>query len=107
VPTIGAEPVDPPDHETHLSAAAEIHSFIVEELLPGRGIDEIGHDDDLLALGVIDSHGITELVVFIERRFGLAVADEDLTPENFSSVASIERFLTSRTDAGAGAGTGS
>ncbi len=88
-----------------MSAAADIHSFIVEELLPGRGIDEIGHDDDLLALGVIDSHGILELVTFLERRFGLPVADEDLTPENFASIASIERFLSSKSDAGAGLGS--
>jgi acyl carrier protein len=88
-----------------LSAAADIHSFIVDELLPGRGIDAIDHDDDLLALGVIDSHGIVELVAFLERRFGVSVADEDLTPENFSSIASIARFLTSRTDAAAGLGS--
>ncbi|HEX7292184.1 MAG TPA: phosphopantetheine-binding protein [Conexibacter sp.] len=88
-----------------MSAAADIHAFIVEELLPGRGVDAIGHDDDLLALGVIDSHGILELVAFLERRFGLPVADEDLTPENFSSIASIERFVSSKSDAGAGLGS--
>jgi acyl carrier protein len=85
-----------------LSAAADIHTFIVEDLLPGRGIDAIDYDDDLLALGVIDSHGIVELVVFLKKRFGLSVADEDLTPENFASIASIARFLTSKSDAGAG-----
>lgn len=88
-----------------MSAAAEIHSFIVEELLPGRGIDAIDHDDDLLALGVIDSHGIVELVAFFEQRFGVTVADEDLTPENFASIASIARYLTSKSDAGAGLGS--
>ena len=54
---------------------------------------------------MIDSHGIIELVAFLERRFGVAVAAEDLTPENFSSVASMERFLTSRSDAAAGLGS--
>ncbi|HEU4702440.1 MAG TPA: phosphopantetheine-binding protein [Conexibacter sp.] len=87
-----------------MSAAADIHSFLVEELLPGRGIDAIDHDDDLLALGVIDSHGIVELVAFIDRRFGVAIADEDLTPENFASIASIARFVESKADAGAGLG---
>lgn len=88
-----------------MSAAADIHAFIIDELLPGRGIDAIDHDDDLLALGVIDSHGIVELVVFLERRFGVSIGDEDLTPENFSSIASIERFLGSRSDASAGLGS--
>ncbi len=88
-----------------MSAAADIHAFIIEELLPGRGIDAIDHDDDLLALGVIDSHGVVQLVGFLEQRFGVTVADEDLTPENFSSITSIERFVTSRSDAGAGLGS--
>jgi acyl carrier protein len=88
-----------------LSAAADIHAFIVDELLPGRGIDAIDHDDDLLALGVIDSHGILELVAFLERRFGVSVGDEDLTPEHFASIASIERFVRAKSDAGAGLGS--
>ncbi len=88
-----------------LSAAADIHAFIVEELLPGRGIDAIDHDDDLLALGVIDSHGIVELVAFLDRRFGASIGDEDLTPENFASISSIERFVTSRSDASSGLGS--
>lgn len=88
-----------------MSTADDIHAFIVEELLPGRGIDAIDYDADLLALGVIDSHGIVELVAFIERRFGQSIGDEDLTPENFSSIASIGRFLTSRSGAGSGLGS--
>lgn len=88
-----------------MSAAADIHAFIIEELLPGRGIDAIEYDDDLLAIGVIDSHGVVQLVGFLEQRFGVTVADEDLTPENFSSITSIERFVTSRSDAGAGLGS--
>jgi len=81
-----------------LSAAADIHTFIVEELLPGRGIDAIDHDDDLLALGVIDSHGVIELVGFLQRRYDVSIADEDLTPEHFSSIASIAQFVASKSD---------
>ena len=35
-----------------------------------------------------------ELVGFLEERFGVTVADEDLTPENFESVDSIDAFVT-------------
>jgi acyl carrier protein len=34
-----------------------------------------------------------ELVGFLEERFGIAVGDEDLSPENFESVTSIEAFV--------------
>jgi acyl carrier protein len=79
-----------------LSNAADIHAFVVETLLPGRGGDPVGYDDDLLALGVIDSFGIVELVGFLEERFGIAIEDDDLTPEHFSSVAGIAEFVSSK-----------
>lgn len=71
----------------------ELESFILAELTQGRGVDAIRPDDDLLALGIVDSHGIMELVSFMEERYGVSVSDDDLTPENFQSVRSIEEFV--------------
>jgi acyl carrier protein len=36
---------------------------------------------------------VMELVGFLEERYGISVGDEDLSPENFESVASIEAFV--------------
>ena len=41
----------------------------------------------------MDSHGVMELVGFLEERYGISVADEDLSPENFESVANIGAFV--------------
>jgi acyl carrier protein len=73
--------------------AATIKQFILTELTPGSGIEDIELDDDLFGLGVLDSHGIVELVGFVEGEFGIAVKDDDLTPENFLSLAQIEQFV--------------
>ena len=51
-------------------------------------------DEDLLSRGIIDSLGVTQLVEFLEERFGIVVADEDLTPANFRTLASIDAFVT-------------
>ena len=61
-----------------MSVAAEVEKFIVEEIALGTGVDSVGHDEDLLAQDVIDSLGIVELVAFLETRYGIEVADDDL-----------------------------
>ena len=76
-----------------MSVATELEQFIVTELTQGTGIASIGPDDDLLAQEIIDSHGLMELVGVIESRYGIAVADDDLLPENFQSLTSIEAFV--------------
>ena len=49
-------------------------SFISSELSVGRGLAAPAPDDDLLANGIIDSHGVMELVAFLEQRYGITIA---------------------------------
>jgi acyl carrier protein len=76
-----------------MSVSNDIEQFILDELTQGRGITEIDQNENLLSKGIVDSHGVMELVGFLEQRYGIAVADEDLTPENFESVQRIEAFV--------------
>jgi acyl carrier protein len=75
-----------------MSVAAEIERFILEQLMTGSAIDSIDHDEDLLGAGVVDSHGLMQLVGFLRERYGISVPDEALTPENFQTIAAIEAF---------------
>ena len=76
-----------------MSVTSELEAFIVEEITLGRGIRSIAPDDDLLAGGIIDSLGVTQLVAFLEDRFGIRVTDEELTPANFRTLAAIDAFV--------------
>jgi acyl carrier protein len=76
-----------------MSVSTDIEQFILDELTQGRGITEIAPDENLLSKGIVDSHGVMELVGFLEQRYGISVGDEDLTPENFESVQRIEAFV--------------
>lgn len=73
--------------------AKAIEEFIVNEITAGLEAGSLPHDEDLLAADLIDSLGITELVSFLESRFGISVSDEDLSPENFRSVEDIVAFV--------------
>jgi acyl carrier protein len=77
-----------------MSVTSELEAFIVDEITLGRGIREIEPDEDLLSRGIIDSLGVTQLVEFLEDRFGIVVTDEDLTPANFQTLNSIDAFVT-------------
>ena len=81
-----------------MSVTADVEQFILTELSQGRGITGIDPGDNLLAKGIVDSHGVMELVAFLEERYGISVRDEDLTPENFESVARIDEFVARKQD---------
>jgi len=52
-----------------MSVSADIEQFILSELTQGRGITEIDPSENLLSKGIIDSHGVMELVGFLEERY--------------------------------------
>jgi acyl carrier protein len=59
---------------------------------------EIADDQDIFALGFVNSLFAMELVMFIEQRFDFQIANEDLQLSNFRTVAAMER-LVARNDA--------
>ena len=56
----------------------------------------IGPDESLFDSGLLDSFALPEVVTALEQEFGIKVPDSDLTPRKFESIASIERYITSR-----------
>jgi len=76
-----------------MSVATEVEQFLLDEVMTGSAVDSIDHDEDLLGAGVVDSHGLMQLVAFLRSRYGMAVPDEALTPENFQTIAAIAAFV--------------
>ena len=74
----------------------EIREFIVEELLFGRGGDELADDASLTDRGVVDSTGVLELVGFLEETFAIEVGDDELVPENLDSIKLIAAFVAGK-----------
>jgi acyl carrier protein len=75
-----------------------VKDFIATEIVApsGREVGELGPDTSLFRTGVVDSFGLFTLSSFLEDRFGIAVGDEDLVPENFDSIARIARFVATK-----------
>ena len=77
-------------------ARPTIRTFVVERLAPATGRTALRDDEDLIDSGVLDSLGIFQLVAFLEERFGIAIADTEITPENFGTLERIERLVAGR-----------
>lgn len=57
---------------------------------------EVDGDLDLFASGLVNSLYAMQLVLFIEKEYGIQVANEDLDYENFKSVNAISTFIQDR-----------
>ena len=73
-----------------------IKRFIAHQLLSDRNGQPIGEADDLLGSGLVDSVGMTSLVLFIEDALEINVPPEDVTIENFISIERIVDYLIQR-----------
>lgn len=73
-------------------------AYIRDELVGDPGGPDLAAEADLLGSGLLDSLGMMSLVFFIEQELGVRVPPEDVTIENFVSVAAIESYLDRRSD---------
>jgi acyl carrier protein len=67
---------------------------------------ELDHETSLIESGVIDSTGVLELVAFVERRFGVRIEDEEVTPEHLDTIRRIENLVARKTGAARELGKG-
>lgn len=54
-------------------------------------------DEDIFALGFVNSLLAIQLVAFIEKTFGIRVEDEDLDLDNFRSIDAISNLIARKT----------
>jgi acyl carrier protein len=76
-----------------MDTRAQIRQYIAENLLFSETGYEYDDQASFLEQGILDSMGVMELVHFVEEAFGVKVADDDLTPDNFDSVERLAEYV--------------
>ena len=71
----------------------KVRNFVVDNFLFGNA-NGLADDTSFLEAGILDSTGVLEVVAFLEQQFGVRVDDDELTPENLDSIASIGAFVS-------------
>jgi acyl carrier protein len=77
----------------------EIKEFIVTNFLFGQEGKGLTREASFLENGIIDSTGLLELVAFVEQRYGIAIADRELLPENLDSLQNVSQFVARKIEA--------
>jgi D-alanine--poly(phosphoribitol) ligase subunit 2 len=73
----------------------QIRSLFVQQM----SVDVPSHETDLLEAGLLDSMGLVDLLMHIEKAFGITIGLEDLDVEDFRSVNSIAAVVGVRIEA--------
>jgi acyl carrier protein len=79
-----------------MNTRARIRRFIVESFF----VDGFSDEESFLRNSIIDSLGMLELVAFLEKEFGIKIADTELVPENLDSLARVCAFVERKQLAG-------
>ena len=69
----------------------EIRNYLTNSFLSGHASKL--NENGMLLGDIIDSTGVLELVSFLQERFAITVEDEDISPENLSSVNSLVAYV--------------
>jgi acyl carrier protein len=78
------------------AVVSDLRAFLLRDVLRGdRG--ELPLDAPLLS-GRLDSLGLVQLMEFLEDRFDLTVANDDVVDENFGSLRALAAFVRDRSD---------
>jgi acyl carrier protein len=60
--------------------------FVLSEYPSRYSADTLPRDQSLLELGVLDSAGVIEMLVFVESTWGIEISDDDITTERAGSL---------------------
>jgi len=84
------------DDRVYAVVEQAIARFIVDNFLFGDAAAAPAPDLPLVQSGLVDSTGILEIVAFLESRFGVKTADDELAVDNFGTIATIVKFVLAK-----------
>ncbi|MCA9628801.1 MAG: acyl carrier protein [Myxococcales bacterium] len=74
-----------------MDIADKVRGFIKENFYADAS--DLTDEASLLDMGIVDSTGILELVMFLETEFDIKVEDQEILPENLDSIANTVEFV--------------
>ena len=70
-----------------------VREYVINEYVDEDDGLEVEYDTPLISSGVVDSFSMVSLKVFLEKKYGIKLPDEEATPEAFDTVNSIVRLV--------------
>lgn len=76
-----------------MTTAVTVRNFLLSELHWDETKGALTPEFGLIENHVVDSMGLLMLVSFVEQQFGIELADEELVPAHFGTIASIASLV--------------
>lgn len=76
----------------------EVNKLVTEIIQDKLGVDEISSDDNLIEDIGADSLDVIELVMEMEREFGIQILDDEID-DNFTTVGHLIDFIQEKYEA--------
>ena len=73
-----------------MALKADLVRYIQENLAPDTAIDD---STALIDQGILDSMGLMQVIMFIEEKTGIRIPDDEVLPDNFQTIGSIESLV--------------
>lgn len=73
-----------------MALKTDLVRYIQENLAPDTAIDD---STALIDKGILDSMGLMQVIMFIEEKTGIRIPDDDVLPDNFQTIGSIESLV--------------
>ena len=64
--------------------------FFIARFFPNLDLED---DDDIFALGLVNSLFAIQLVMFVEREFDITIGDDDLNIDNFRTINAMANLV--------------
>jgi acyl carrier protein len=74
---------------------AVVRGFVADSFRDGRS-EGLTPQTKLVTSGIVDSAGVVHLVEFLERRFGVTIADEEVGLDNFNTLAAVVELVAGK-----------
>jgi acyl carrier protein len=71
----------------------QVRRFLEENFVLDARAAALGDEDSFIEHQVLDSTGFMELVAWLEERYGLKVADDEMVPENLDTLANVATYV--------------
>ncbi len=72
----------------------QLRDYIVDNFLFGDTDTKFTDADSFMELGILDSTGILDVILYLEENFDMKVEDDELIPENLDSIDNLNAFIT-------------
>ena len=83
-----------------MSIRQAVKGFILSNFLFAEDESVLGDAQSLVKSGVIDSTGVLELILHLEKTYAITVGEDEMVPENFDSVNNIVAFVERKRSSG-------